>query len=114
MPERVAESIEEIARPNRNDQQEKPQIQADQALRRPRLTRSTPTAVVLLNAVAADVGAGWAVFSSEVCSRGHSSLLKPFGAEPGCALAAVPQARRGRRPRHLRPHGSIEADDYPS
>jgi hypothetical protein len=37
VPERVADAIEEIARPNRDDQQEKPQIQADPALRRPRL-----------------------------------------------------------------------------
>jgi hypothetical protein len=62
MPERVAESIEEIARPNRDDQQEKPQIQADPALRRPRLLRTTPTAVVAVIAVAAAVVAGWAVF----------------------------------------------------
>jgi hypothetical protein len=41
MPERVADAIEEIARPNRDDQQEKPQIQADPALRRPRLLRNT-------------------------------------------------------------------------
>ena len=46
MPERVADAIEEIARPNRGDQQEKPQIQADPALRRPRLIRNTPAAVV--------------------------------------------------------------------
>jgi hypothetical protein len=62
MPERVAESIEEIARPNRDGQPEKPQIRADPALRRPRLMRSTPTAVVALIAVAAGVAAGWAVF----------------------------------------------------
>jgi hypothetical protein len=62
MPERVAESIEEIARPNRDDQQEKPQIQADPALRRPRLLRTTPTAMVAVIAVAAAVVAGWAVF----------------------------------------------------
>jgi hypothetical protein len=29
MPERVADAIEEIARPNRDYQQEKPQIHAD-------------------------------------------------------------------------------------
>jgi len=62
MPERVAESIEEIARPNRDDQQEKPQIQADPALRRPRLIRTTPTPAVAVIAVAAAVAAGWAVF----------------------------------------------------
>ena len=37
MPERVADAIEEIARPNRDDWPRKPQIQADPALRRPRL-----------------------------------------------------------------------------
>jgi hypothetical protein len=62
MPERVAESIEEIARPNRDDQHEKPQIQADPALRRPRLLRASPTPVVAVIAVAAAVASGWAVF----------------------------------------------------
>jgi len=42
MPQRVADDIEEIARPNRGDQQEKPQIHADPALRRPRLIQQTP------------------------------------------------------------------------
>ncbi|HKH51015.1 MAG TPA: hypothetical protein VKA77_04315 [Mycobacterium sp.] len=46
MPERVADAIEEIARPNRDDQQEKPQIESDPALRRPRFIRNTPVAVV--------------------------------------------------------------------
>jgi hypothetical protein len=62
MPERVAESIEEIARPNRDDQQEKPQIQADPALRRPRLIRTTPAALVAAIVLACAVAAGWAVF----------------------------------------------------
>src|SRR5689334_16590584 len=62
MPERVAESIEEIARPKRDDQQEKAPIQADPALRRPRLIRLTPTPVVAVIAVAAAVAAGWAAF----------------------------------------------------
>jgi len=42
--ERVADAISEIARPNRDDQAEKPQIQADPAHRRPRLLRNTPPA----------------------------------------------------------------------
>jgi hypothetical protein len=62
MPERVADAIEEIARPNRDDQQEKPQIQADPALRRPRLLRNTPAAVLAVLVVAAAVAAGWAVY----------------------------------------------------
>ena len=62
MPERVADAIEEIARPNRDDQQEKPQIQADPALRRPRLLRSTPVAVAAAIVVGAAVAAGWAAF----------------------------------------------------
>ena len=37
VPERVADAIEKIARPNRDDQHEKPQIQADSALWRPGL-----------------------------------------------------------------------------
>jgi hypothetical protein len=47
MPERGADAIEEIARPNRDDQQEKPQIRADPALRPPRLIRITPVAMVV-------------------------------------------------------------------
>jgi hypothetical protein len=62
MPERVADAIEEVARPNRDDQQEKPQIQADPALRRPRLLRKTPAAVVAVIVLTAAVAAGWAVF----------------------------------------------------
>jgi hypothetical protein len=62
MPERVADAIEEIARPNRDDQQEKPQIHADPALRRPRLIRSTPAPVVAAIVVAGGVAAGWAGF----------------------------------------------------
>jgi hypothetical protein len=62
MPERVADAIEEIARPNRGDQQEKPQIQADPALRRPRLIRKAPAWVVAVIVVAPAVAAGVAVF----------------------------------------------------
>jgi hypothetical protein len=62
MPERVADAIEEIARPNRDDQQEKPQIQADPALRRPRLIRNTPVAVVAAIVLVGAVAAGWALF----------------------------------------------------
>ena len=62
MPERVADAIEEIARSNRGDQQEKPQIHADPALRRPRLIRKTPAWVVAVIAAVAAVAAGWAVF----------------------------------------------------
>lgn len=62
MPERVADAIDEIARPNRDDQQEKPQIQADPAIRRPRLIRNTPAWVVAVIVVACAVAAGWAVF----------------------------------------------------
>src|SRR5258705_13845084 len=62
MPQRVADDIEEIARPNRGDQQEKPQIHADPALRRPRLIRNTPAWVVAVIVLAPAVAAGWAVF----------------------------------------------------
>ena len=55
MPERVADAIEEIARPNRGDQQEKPQIQADPALRRPRLIRKAPAWVVAVVVLASAV-----------------------------------------------------------
>jgi len=62
MPERVADATEEIARPSRDDQQEKPQIQADPSLRRPRLIRKAPAWVVAVIVVAAAVAAGLAVF----------------------------------------------------
>jgi hypothetical protein len=62
MPERVADAIEEIARPNRGDRQEKPQIQADPALRRPRLIRTAPAWVVAVIVLASAVVAGRAVF----------------------------------------------------
>lgn len=62
MPERVADAIEEIARPNRGDQQGKPQIQADPALRRPRLIRDAPAWVVAVIVLASAVVAGWAVY----------------------------------------------------
>jgi type VI protein secretion system component VasF len=62
MPDRVADAIAEIARPNRGDQQEKPQIHVDPALRRPRLIRNTPAWVVAVIVLAAAVAAGWAVF----------------------------------------------------
>jgi hypothetical protein len=62
MPERVADATEEIARPNRDDQQERPLIQADPALRRPRLIRNTPVAVVAVIVLVCAVAAGWAVF----------------------------------------------------
>jgi hypothetical protein len=62
MPERVADAIEEITRPGRDDQQEKPQIQADPAQRRPRPMRHTPAAVVAVVVVAAGVAGGWAIF----------------------------------------------------
>jgi hypothetical protein len=62
MPERVADAIEEIARPNRGDQQERPQIQADPALRRPRLIRKTPAWLVAVIVLVCGVAAGWALF----------------------------------------------------
>lgn len=62
MPERVADAIEEIARPNRDDQQEKPQIHADPAMRRPRLLRNTPVAVVTAIVLVGAMASGWAVF----------------------------------------------------
>jgi uncharacterized protein YjbI with pentapeptide repeats len=61
MSERLADAIDELAQPNR-PQQEEPQIQADPALRRPRLLRNAPAAVVAVIVVAAAVAAGWAIF----------------------------------------------------
>ena len=57
-PERVADAIEEIGRPNHGDQQEKPQVHRDPALRRPRLIRNTPAWVVAVIVLAAAVAAG--------------------------------------------------------
>jgi uncharacterized protein YjbI with pentapeptide repeats len=62
MPERVADAIKEMTRPDRDDQQEKPQIQADPAQRRPRPIRNTPAAMVAVVVVAAGVAGGWAMF----------------------------------------------------
>jgi hypothetical protein len=62
MAERVADAIEEIARPNREDQPEKPQIQADPAHRRPRLLRNTPATVVALLVLAVAAAAAGATF----------------------------------------------------
>jgi hypothetical protein len=62
MPERVAHAIEEIAPPNREDQPEKPQIQADPGQRRPRLIRNTPAVVAGTVVLAAGVAGGWATF----------------------------------------------------
>ena len=79
MPERVADAIEEIARPNRGDQQEKPQIQADPALRRPRLIRKAPAwvvaVVVLAPAVAAGTAVFWALGLPEVSGRPGLSIV---------------------------------------
>jgi hypothetical protein len=90
MPERVAESIEEIARPNRDDQQEKPQIQADPALRRPRLIRNTAAPVVAAIVLVVAVAAGWTVFRAlgipAVSGRPGLSLA---GRLPVRLLAAV-------------------------
>lgn len=62
MAERVADAIEEIARPNRDDQPEKPQIQADPAQRRPRLLRNTPPLVLVLLVLLVAAAAGWVTF----------------------------------------------------
>jgi hypothetical protein len=78
--ERVADAIEEIARPNRDDQPEKPQIQTDPAHRRPRLLRNTPAAVVALVVLAAALAAGWASF----WVLGHPAIKD----RPGLTFAA--------------------------
>ena len=61
MAERLADKIDELAQPNR-PQQEEPQIQADPALRRPRLLRNTPAALVALIAVVAAAATALAKF----------------------------------------------------
>ena len=87
MPGRVADAIEQIARPNRDDQQEKPQIQADPALRRPRLIRNTPIAVVAVIVVACAVAAGWA---------GCSALgLPAVPGRPALSIAGTAARPRG-------------------
>jgi hypothetical protein len=90
MAERVADAISEIARPNRDDQPEKPQIQADPAHRRPRLLRNTPSAAVALLVLAIGVAAGWATFwllgRPDVADRPG---LKFAGAVPLRVVAAV-------------------------
>ena len=71
MPERVADAIEEIARPDRGDQQQKPQIQADPALRRPRLIAQRPGM--------ADVG-------DRACGGGGGGLGEVLGSRPSCGV----------------------------
>ncbi|HET6732090.1 MAG TPA: hypothetical protein VFH65_05355, partial [Mycobacterium sp.] len=61
MPERLADAIDELAQPNRPERPE-PQIQADPALRRPRLLRNAPPLLVAVLVVAAAGAAGWATF----------------------------------------------------
>jgi hypothetical protein len=82
MPERVADAIEEISRPSRDDQHEKPQIQADPARRRPRPLRNTPGAVVAVVVLAAAAAAGWATFwvlgLPAVSDRPGLSVLGPL------------------------------------
>jgi hypothetical protein len=80
MAERVADAIEEIARPNRDDQPEKPQIQADPAHRRPRLLRNTPAAVAALVVLAVALAGGWATF----WVLGHPAIKS----RPGLTFAA--------------------------
>ena len=92
MPGRVADAIEEIARPNRDDQREKPQIQADPALRRPRLIRNTPIAVVAVIVVACAVAAGWA---------GCSALDGGYNCRHH-ADGQLSSNRQGGSPRHRR------------
>jgi Pentapeptide repeats (9 copies) len=62
MPERVADAIEEMTRSDRDDQQEKPQIQADPALRRPRPIRNTAATVVACLVVATGVLSGAVIY----------------------------------------------------
>src|ERR1700704_5731448 len=90
MPERVADAIEEIARPNRGDQQEKPQIQADPALRRPRLIRKTPAWVVAVIVLVPAVAAGWAVFwALGLPAASGRPGLSIVGQLPVCIAAAA-------------------------
>src|SRR5258707_6819177 len=85
MPQRVADDIEEIARPNRGDQQEQPQFHADRAVRRPRLIRNTPAWAVAAIVLAAAVAAGWAVF----WALGLSAVSE----RPGLSIAGCPPVR---------------------
>ncbi|HJT94928.1 MAG TPA: pentapeptide repeat-containing protein [Mycobacterium sp.] len=61
MPERLADAIDELAQPNR-PQRPEPQIQADPALRRPRLLRNAPQLLVAVLVFAVAGIAGWATF----------------------------------------------------
>ncbi len=94
MPERVADAIEEIARPNRGDQQEKPRIQADPSLRRPRLVRNAPAwlvaVAVLAVATAAALAKFWALGLPAVSGRPGLSIVGQLPVRvAAAALAAV-------------------------
>jgi hypothetical protein len=58
MPDRVADRIEELARPSKDEKSEEPQPKADPALRRARFLHRTPAWAVAALAFAAGVAAG--------------------------------------------------------
>jgi hypothetical protein len=85
MPERVADAIEEMARPNRDDQQERARIHADPGLRRPRLIRNTPAAVAAVIVLGCAVAAGWGLF--------WALGLPAVSGRPGLTSAGRPAVR---------------------
>jgi len=89
MPDRVADAIEEIARPNRDEQPEKPQIQTDPARRRPGLLRNTPGPVVAILILVVAVVAGAAKFRLlGLPAISDSRYFAAFG-RPGLRMAAA-------------------------
>ncbi|MEV3904166.1 hypothetical protein AB0K11_17715 [Mycobacterium sp. NPDC050551] len=93
MPERLADAIEELSKPNRSDAEPEEQSPPDAPRRRRRLVRYTPAPVLAVLVAAAAVAAGWAVYWAlglpAVSSRAHDAGL-PFGAlRLACAVVAA-------------------------
>jgi hypothetical protein len=111
MPERLADAIEELAKPNRSEAEPEDQAQTDAPRRPGRVVRYTPPPVLALLVVAAAVATGWAVHwalgLAPVADRVRGTGL-PYGAlRVGCAvvvaiLVAALVARICRPPQTLR------------
>jgi hypothetical protein len=93
MPERLADAIEELSKPNRSDAEPEAQTPPDAPRRRSRLVRYTPAPVLAVLVVVVAVAACWAVFWAlglpAVAAPVRDAGL-PFGPlRLGCAVLAA-------------------------
>jgi len=88
MPERVADAIEEVARPGRAEQPEKPQLQGDPARRRPGPLRTTPGPVLAVLALTMGALAGWGVYWLVGLPGSDWAVLSRVGVRIPIAVAA--------------------------